>query len=114
MVRYHFCSPIFHHPQIIHLNVKRLQFEICSIIVGLVIDQVACFQDEGLDVSELHMYKCAVVKVTVMSIEEYYLIFDRGGATYIGELGHGFKPPISIHIPILCVMDCPVQWDVEV
>ena len=49
-----------------------------------------------------------------MSIKENYLIVDRGGAVYIGELGHGFNPPVSIHIPICCVMECPVQWNVEV
>ena len=48
-----------------------------------------------------------------MSIEEKYLVVERGGATYFGELGHGFKPPISIHIPRWCVMDRPVQWYVE-
>ena len=49
-----------------------------------------------------------------MSIDEKYLVVDRGGATYVGELGRGFKPPISIHIPRWCLMDFPVQWDVEV
>ena len=47
-----------------------------------------------------------------MPIKEYYLIFDRGGAAYVGELGHGLKPPISIHVARGCVMDFPVQWDV--
>ena len=45
-------------------------------------------------------------------MEEEYLIVDRGGAAYVGELGHGLKPLISIHIARWCVMDCPVQWDV--
>ena len=54
------------------------------------------------------------VKLTVMYIEEKYLIVYRVGASYIGYLGHGFKPPVSIHIPIWCVMDYPVQWDVKV
>ena len=49
-----------------------------------------------------------------MSIEEKYLIFYRGGSVYVGSLVHGFKPPLYIHMPIWCVMDCPVQWDVEV
>ena len=52
--------------------------------------------------------------MAVMSTKKYYLIVDRGGAAYVGELGHGFKAPVSIHIPIWCVMDCTVQWDVEV
>ena len=47
-----------------------------------------------------------------MYIKEDYLIVERGGGTYIGELGHGLKPPISIHVARWCVMDCPVQWDV--
>ena len=49
-----------------------------------------------------------------MTVEEYYLIVDRGGTAYVGELGHGFKLPISIHIPRWCVMDFPVQWNFEV
>ena len=36
-----------------------------------------------------------------------------GGIKYIGESGHGFKPPFYIHIPIWCVVDCTLQWDVE-
>ena len=50
--------------------------------------------------------------MTIVSVEEEYLIIDRGGTTYVGELGHGVKPPVSIHVAILCVIDCPVQWDV--
>ena len=50
----------------------------------------------------------------VKDTKEYYLIVDRGGAAYVVELGHGFKPLISIHITRWCLMDCPVQWDVEV
>ena len=50
--------------------------------------------------------------MTIVSIEEYYLIFDRGGAIYFGELGHGLNPPVSIHIYRWCVMDCTVKWDV--
>ena len=52
--------------------------------------------------------------MAVVSIEEKYLIVDRGGAAYVGGLGNGFNPFVSIHIPIWCVMDYPVQWDVEV
>ena len=47
-----------------------------------------------------------------MSIKEDDLIVDRGGATSIGELGHGLKPPVSIHVAIWCVVDCLVQWDI--
>ena len=50
--------------------------------------------------------------MTIVSIEEEYLIVERGGTAYVGELGHGLKPPISIHVARCCVMDCPVQWDV--
>ena len=60
------------------------------------------------------MYKCAVIKVAVISIEDNYLIFYREGAAYVGELGHGFNPPASIHISRWCVMDFPDQWNVEV
>ena len=47
-----------------------------------------------------------------MSIEEEYLIVDMGGTTYVGKLGHGLKPFISIHVARWCVMDFPVKWDV--
>ena len=40
------------------------------------------------------------------------MIVDKGGAAYVRELYHGLKPPVSIHVSIWCVMDCPVQWDV--
>ena len=48
--------------------------------------------------------------MTIVSIKEEYLIFDRGSAVYVGELDHGLKPPISIHVSIWCVIDCPDQW----
>ena len=51
-----------------------------------------------------------VVKMIIMSIKEEYLIFDRVYAAYVGELGHGLKPPVCIHVARWCVMDCPVQW----
>ena len=50
--------------------------------------------------------------MTIVSTEEDYLIVDRGGTAYVGELGHGLKPPIFIHVAIWCVMDCLVQCDV--
>ena len=50
--------------------------------------------------------------MTIVSIEEEYLIVDRGGYGYIGELYHGLKPPIYIHVARCCVMDCPVQSNV--
>ena len=49
-----------------------------------------------------------------MSTKEKYLIFDRGGVAYVEELCRGFKPPVSMHIPIWYVMDFPFQWDVGV
>ena len=60
------------------------------------------------------MSLCTIIKVAVMSINENYLVVDRVGAVYVGELGHGFKPPKYIHIPRWCLMEFPVQWDLEV
>ena len=60
------------------------------------------------------MYQCAVIKVAAMSIEENYLVVDRGCAAYFVELGHGFKPPASINISRWCVVYFTVQWYVEV
>ena len=51
-----------------------------------------------------------IAEITIVSIKEEYLIVDRGGTTYVRELGHGLKPPVSIHVARWCVMDCPVQW----
>ena len=84
------------------------------IIMRLVVSRVTCFQYEELDVLVLHMHKCAVIKVDVMYIKENYLIVDRVGALYTGYLGSGFKPFLSIHIPIWCVVECPALCDVEV
>ena len=53
-----------------------------------------------------------VFEVTIVSIKEEYLIVDRGGAVYVGELGHVLKSPVSIHVAIRCVMDFPVQWNI--
>ena len=50
--------------------------------------------------------------MTIVSIKEEYMNVDRRGTAYVGELGHGFKPPVSIYVSGWCVMDCPVQWDV--
>ena len=50
--------------------------------------------------------------MTILSTKEEYLIVDRGGTAYVGELGHGLKPPVSIHVSRWCAMDYPVQWDV--
>ena len=40
------------------------------------------------------------------------MIVDRGGAAYVGKLGHGLKPPVSIHAYRCCETECPLQWDV--
>ena len=66
----------------------------------MVIGWVTWFQYIGLDISALYVYQYAVIKVAVVSIEEKYMIFDRGCAAYVGELGHVFKPPVYIYIPI--------------
>ena len=50
-----------------------------------------------------------VIEVTFIPIGENYLIVDRGGAAYIGELGNAIKSHISIYIPIWCGLECPVQ-----
>ena len=50
--------------------------------------------------------------MNIIYIEEEYMIVDRGGSEYVGELGHGLKPPVFIHVSIWCVMDCTVKWDV--
>ena len=50
--------------------------------------------------------------MTIVSIEEYYLIVDRGGAASVGELGHGLKLPVSIHVSRWCVVDCPFQRNI--
>ena len=65
-----------------------------------------------MDIFALHLYLGAVVEATIVSTEEEYIIFDRGGAVYAGEIDHGLNPPVSIHVPRWCVMDCPVQLDI--
>ena len=51
--------------------------------------------------------------MTIVYIEEKYLIVDRGGGTYVGELVNGFKPHIPLYTTRWFVMDCLVQWDAE-
>ena len=48
----------------------------------------------------------------IVFIKEDYLIVESRGAAYVGELSHGLKPPISIHVARWCVMEFPVQWGV--
>ena len=50
--------------------------------------------------------------MTIVSIKEEYLIVDREGATYVGELVHSLQPPVYIHVARWCVMYCPLQWEV--
>ena len=92
----------------------RLHFLLGTIIIGLVISIVACFQGKGLDIFSLHVMKCVVVKVAVMSIEENFLIVDSGGATYSRELVQLFYSTVSIHISRWCVVYYPFQWNFEV
>ena len=51
---------------------------------------------------------------SAVSIKEKYLNVDMGGATYVGELVHGFYPSVSIHITRCRVFDYPVRWDILV
>ena len=105
MVRRKFCCPILQYPRTLFRVVERLQFGI-----GVVIAVVAGFYNKGLDVFAHLLSKCAVVEVTAVSIKEKYLVVYKVGAAYVGKLGHGFYTPVSIHIPIWCVIDFPVQW----
>ena len=50
--------------------------------------------------------------MTIVSVEEEYLIFDSVGAIYVGEFGHGLKPPVYTRVNRWCVMDRTVQRDV--
>ena len=43
--------------------------------------------------------------MTIISIKEEYLIVDRWGTAYVGELCHELKPPVSINVARWCVMD---------
>ena len=67
-----------------------------------------------MDVFAPGLYQYKVFEVTFLSIKEKYLIFERGENAYFGELGHVFKPLVSIHIPKWFVMDYPFQFNVEV
>ena len=74
------------------------------------VDIFTQFKYEGLNVFTLNFYWGEVSKVTLFSIEEETLIFDRGGYAYVVEFGHGLKTPVSIHVSIWCVVYCIVQW----
>ena len=50
--------------------------------------------------------------MTTVSTKEEYLIVDMGGAEYVGEMGHGLNPSVSIYVERWCVMDFKVKWDV--
>ena len=80
----------------------RLKFVIQSIIIDLVVSIVVCFQCGGLYFLVIHMHKYAVIEVDDVSIKETYLVVDGGGNAYVVELVHVFKPPISIHILMVC------------
>ena len=109
-----FYCHIFQNSRRLYIIVKRLQLEILDITIGLFVGTFAWLQNKLLDVLVLHMYECVVINVSGMAIKENYLIVDRGGAASVGELGHGFEKPICINIPRWCVLDCLVQWNVEV
>ena len=47
------------------------------------------------------LYRIAIVKA-------------YGSAAYIGKLGYGFKPTVSVNITRWCIPDSPFQWDFEV
>ena len=66
-----------------------------------------------MNILALHVTKCVIIKVAVMSIKENDFVVDSGGATYGGELGHEFKTLVSIYIPRWFVMYYPIQYSVE-
>ena len=49
--------------------------------------------------------------MTIMSTKEDYIIVDRGGTASVGELFHGLKPPVSLHVSRWFVVEFTVQWD---
>ena len=55
VVSYKLCHPILHHPHTLQCIVERLQFGILAILIGVVVDVVACIQYKGLDVFEHHL-----------------------------------------------------------
>ena len=61
-----------------------IQFCIRPIIIGVVINRAILIWYEGLNVSYLHVTKCAVVEVSAISTKENYFIVDGGGAAYVG------------------------------
>ena len=85
-----------------------LHFFIRPIVVGLVISGVSYFQGKVLYVLVPRIPKCVVIEVAVTSTEENYLIVERTGVAYGGELGHEFNPPIYIRIHLWCVVYYPV------
>ena len=112
MVRLKTCVTILYHPLSFRNIVESLQFWARLVVIGLVVDGVTRFKYEGLDIFAFRLCLGRVVEMTIVSIKEEYLIFDRGGAAYVGELGHSLKPLVSFHVARWCMMDCPFQWDV--
>ena len=84
-----FC-PILQYQHTLYHVVERLKFGIWAIFIRLAIDGSAGFYNNGLDILAHHLSECAIVEITVVSIKEQYLIFDRGGAAYVGELVNEF------------------------
>ena len=77
--------------------------------LGLLLIDSHALSTKGWIVFALHLYWYAVIELNVISIEKNYLNVDREGATYVVEFSHVFNTHVSIHIPIWCLMCCPVQ-----
>ena len=65
--------------------------------------ELPAFSTKGWIFLHIIFHSAPLSKVTVVSIKEKYLIVDRLSAAYVGELGHGFESPVSIHITRWCV-----------
>ena len=103
--------PILQNPGRLDRIVKILRFCIGDIAVVLVVTRVVWLQGNGLNVLVLQINRGAVIEVAVISIKGKYFIVGRGFAEDSGELGPGFKPPVSIHTPIWCGgLSNPVGW----
>ena len=75
---------ILQHPLSLRNIVESLQFRVRPVVIGLVVDGVTCLKYEGLDVFALCLCYGTIVEVNIVSIEEEYLIVDRGGNIYVG------------------------------
>ena len=64
----------------------------------VVITGVSIFKNKWLDVVTLDNIKIMIIKLTILTTKEKYIIVERGGSKDSGEISHGFKTPLSIHI----------------